>query len=196
MEEEKQFSEKESLQLINRMIHEAKGYYYESGIAALLYGFTVFICSVLTYFTDRKLIDFPFHPFYILIPVFFVQAWIQYKEEKKKKAKTFTDEAIDYIWLGFFISVFAVFCGSFAGISYILITIVLFLTAFATFLTGMIAKFRYHIISSFVCFGIAIASFFVLGPVIYLLLAATAILTWIIPGFILNATLKKLQHGR
>ena len=31
MEHENQLSEKESLQLISRMIHEAKGYFYESG---------------------------------------------------------------------------------------------------------------------------------------------------------------------
>ena len=45
-----------------------------------------------------------FHPFYLLVPVFFVEGVVQFREEKKKKAKTFTDETIDYVWLGFFIS--------------------------------------------------------------------------------------------
>jgi hypothetical protein len=31
---------------------------------------------------------------------------------------------------------------------------------------------------------------------IYLLLALTAVMVWIIPGFILNITLKKQQHGK
>ncbi|CAN5126950.1 hypothetical protein BH11BAC6_BH11BAC6_17500 [soil metagenome] len=47
MENEKQLSEKESLQLINRMINEAKGYFHESGFAALVYGFTILLCSIL-----------------------------------------------------------------------------------------------------------------------------------------------------
>jgi hypothetical protein len=196
MEEEKQLSEKESLQLTNRMIHEAKGYYYESGISALVYGFSIFVCSLLTYGVEKNLIIFPFHPFYILVPVFFIQGWIQYKEEKKKKAKTFTDEAIDFVWIGFFISAITAFSASFAGLGYITITIILILTAFATFLTGMIAKFRYHIICSFICWIIAAISFFMLNANIYLLLAAISIFVWIIPGFILNATFKKLQHGR
>src|SRR5438094_4640371 len=127
MEEEKQLSERESLQLISRMIHEAKGYFYESGIAALVYGFTILVCSILTYLMEKDFISFPFHPFYILVPVFFIQGWIQYKEEKKKKAKTFTDEAIDYVWMGFFISAIAAFSANFAGLGYITITIVLFL---------------------------------------------------------------------
>lgn len=196
MQDEKQLSERESLELINRMIHEAKGYFYESGIAALLYGFTILVCSILTYLMEKKFITFPFHPFYILVPVFFVQAWIQYREEKKKKAKTFTDEAIDYVWIGFFLSAIAAFGANFAGLGYITITIILFLSAFAAFLTGMIAKFRYHIICSFICWIIAVISFFTLKPEIYLLLSAVAILVWIIPGFMLNATFKKLQHGK
>lgn len=194
--QEKQLSERESLELINRMIHEAKGYFYESGIAALVYGFTILVCCILTYLMEKKFITFPFHPFYILVPVFLVQAWIQYKQEKKKKAKTFTDEAIDYVWIGFFLSSIAAFCANFAGLGYITITIILFLSAFAAFLTGMIAKFRYYIICSFICWIIAVISFFILKPEIYLLLAAAAILVWIIPGFMLNATFKKLQHGK
>ena len=82
MENEKQLSEKESLQLINRMIHEAKGYLHESGLAALVYGFTILLCSILTWLRDRHSITFPFHPFYILVPVFFVQSFIQIREER------------------------------------------------------------------------------------------------------------------
>src|SRR5256885_9753000 len=99
--EEKEMTGQESFQLINRMIYEAKGYYYENGIAALVYGFSIFFFSILAFMIEKKIFTFPFHPFYMLIPVFFVQSWIQYKQEKKKKAKTFTDEAIDYVWTGF-----------------------------------------------------------------------------------------------
>jgi hypothetical protein len=112
MPEEKQLTEQESLQLIGRMIHEAKGYYYESGLGGLIYGFSFFICSLLHYLMGKELIAFPFEPFYLLVPVFFAQAWLQWNEEKKKKAKTFTDEAVDYVWMGFFISALAAWCGA------------------------------------------------------------------------------------
>ena len=84
----------------------------------------------LTYLHDKEIIHFPFAPFYLMVPVFFLQAWIQFKENKKKQAKTFTDEAIDFVWLGFFLSVFAALCGTFANAGYIIITIILFLNWF------------------------------------------------------------------
>ena len=85
--EENQLTEKESLNLINRMIHEAKGYFYESGISGLLYGFSVFICSVLSYFTEERIIQFPFHPFYLMIPVFFCAELGAIQRRKKEKSK-------------------------------------------------------------------------------------------------------------
>jgi hypothetical protein len=45
--EEKQLSGEESIQLITRMISQAKNYYYESGLSALLWGFTNLICFTL-----------------------------------------------------------------------------------------------------------------------------------------------------
>jgi len=196
MEEEKQFSEKESLELIKRMIYEGKNYFHESGIASLIGGFGVVIYSLLAYFIARGL-SFPFNPFYLLIITFTFQIYFSLKEEKKKEAKTFTDEAIDYVWLGFFISVIIiVIAGSLAHIGYMMISVCLFLNALAAFFTGMITKFPYLIFASIVSWLLAAASFFLLNENSFLLLALAAILVWIIPGFMLNAYLKKLQHAR
>jgi hypothetical protein len=195
MQEEKQLSGEESLRLINRMIHEAKGYFHESGIGALVYGFTTVLCCVLTYLRETGNVYFPFHPFYIMEPVLFLQGIIQFKEEKKKQAKTFTDEAIDFVWTGFFISALAALCAGFAGIQYIQVSAIIILAGLASYITGMLAKFRYLIITSFVCWGVGIYSFFQQNPTIYLLLAATATLIWVVPGFILKAHFKKQQHA-
>jgi hypothetical protein len=189
--EENELSNEESLRLINRMIYEAKGYFYESGLSAIVYAFSILICSVLAFLFEKNIIDFPFNPFLLMIPVFFIQGWIQYKEEKKKKVKTFTDEAIDYVWTGFFLSTFAALCGNFANAGYIIVTIVLFLTAFAVLITGMLAKFRYNIFCGFICLLIAIVSFFMQNVNIYLLFAIVAVLVWLIPGFILRTHFKK-----
>ena len=144
--EEKELSNEESLKLINNMIYEAKGYFFESGLSILVYGFSTLICTLLTYLNDAAVINFPFNPFYLFIPVFIIQSFIKLWEEKKKKAKTFTDEAIDFVWTGFFLSVIAALSGSFAHAGYIMITIILFLTGFSAFVTGALAKFRYNIV--------------------------------------------------
>lgn len=195
MNDEKELSGEESLKLINEMIYEAKGYYYESGISGLIYGFAVLLSALLAYARDEKIITLPFSPFYILVPVFFVQSWIQIKENKKKLARTHTDSTVDYVWLSFFLTSIAAFAGSFAGFTYIIITIILFLAGFATFLTGMIVKFNYHKITGIICLLLAIISFFMQNKNVYLLLAITSIMIWIIPGFILNITLKRQQHA-
>lgn len=193
--EEKELSNEESLRLINRMIYEAKGYFYESGIGALVYGLSILLCTALTYLDDKGIIHFPFAPFYLLVPVFFIQAFIQVKENKKKQAKTFTDEAIDFVWTGFFLSVFAALCGNFVHAGYIIITIILFLTGFAAFLTGAIAKFKYNIFCGVGCLLMAAVSFFIQNENIYFLLAAASIFVWIIPGLMLRAYFKKQSHA-
>ncbi len=195
MEQGKQLSKEESLALIARTIHEAQGYVYETGIGPLIYGFSIIVCCVLTWLKEENHISFPFHPFWLIVPVIFIQGWLQFKEEKKKKAKTFTDEAIDYVWTGFFISSVAAWCANFAGLEYISISVILFLTGFSTFLTGMIAKFRYSIICGCICLFLGIFSFFMLAPAIYLLLGIAAVLVWVVPGFILRAHFKKQQHA-
>lgn len=189
--EEKEISGEESLRLINEMIYEAKGYFYESGISVLVYGFSGLICSVLSYLREAEILKIPFNPFYLFIPVFFAQTFIQLKEEKKKKAKTYTDSAIDSVWIGFFLSVIAALTGNFANAGYIIVTIVLFLVGFAAFLTGALAKFRYNMFAGIMCFVLAAISFFMLNENIYLLLASASILVWIIPGFMMRAYFKK-----
>ncbi|MBV9961156.1 MAG: hypothetical protein JO072_02815 [Parafilimonas sp.] len=191
---EKELSGEESIKLINRMIYQAKGYFFESGLSSIVYGISILICTILVYFFEKGAIDFPFNPFYLMIPVFFAQGFIQFKEDKKKKVKTFTDEAIEHVWMGFFLATFAALCGNFANAGYIIVTIILLLTAFAVFIIGLLSKFRYNILCGIICFLIAVISFFLQNPNIYLLLATDAILVWLIPGIILRRHFKKQQH--
>lgn len=193
--QEKELSNEESLKLINRMIHEAKGYFFESGTSGLIYGFSAAVCSVLAYLDDKGVINFPFSPFYLMVPIFFLQAFVEIKESKKKKAKTFTDEAIDWVWTGFFLSVFVAVSGAFANAGYIVVTIIIFLAGLATFITGAISKFKYSIICGVMCLIVAAISFFIQNSTIYLLLAGVAIFVWGIPGIMLKILFKRQNHG-
>ncbi|MCC6286643.1 MAG: hypothetical protein IT249_02050 [Chitinophagaceae bacterium] len=190
--QQQKLTEQESLKLISKMIYEAKGYYYENGMSALIYGFSILICSLLSFLVAQKYIWLPLNPFYILVPIFFVQAWIQRRQEKQKKAKTFTDETIDYVWIGFFLSCIAALSALFAGVDYLVISFILILLGFATLLTGLIAKFPYHIVSAIVCLLMAAGSFFLQNQNSYLVLATAAGMIWIIPGFMLRSKFKKI----
>jgi len=183
------FNTEKSLKLINRMIYEAKGYFHESGLSALVYGISILICSLLAYAMEKGMVQLPLTPFWLLVPVFFIQAFIQMREDRKKKVKTFTDETIDYVWTGYFLSAIIAVC--FVGITYQSVMVLLFLTGFASFLTGMIAKFTYHKVVGVICLFIAGYSFYQQDAGIYLLLAFVAIIVWIIPSFILRAYFNK-----
>jgi hypothetical protein len=189
--DEKRLTEEESLMLISKTIHEAKSYYYESGLLPLVYGFSVLICSLLQYMIEVKSIAFPFSPFYLLIPVFFLQALLQWKESKKTKARTFTNEVVEYIWVGFFLASFTAMSARFAGLDYVSISILLILMGFAALLSGIVSKFTLQAVSGFLCWVLAVLSFFMLNADIYLLLATASVLIWIVPGFIMRTNLKK-----
>ena len=178
-----------SLRLINKMIYEARGYFHESGLAALVYGVTILVCSLLAYAKDKQFIQLPVTPFWLVVPVFVAQAFIQMQEDKKKKVNTFTDETIDYVWVGYFLS--AIIAACFVGITYQFITVLLFLTGFASFLTGMIVKFNYHKVTGVLCLLVAGYSFYQQDAIIFLLLAFEAVVVWIIPSFILRAYFNK-----
>ena len=96
---------------------------------------------------------------------------------------------------GYFLSVFAALCGNFANAGYIIITIILFLTAFAAFLQACLQNSDIILSAELFAMLIAAVSFFIQNVNIYLLLAAMAVLVWLIPGFILRAHFKKQHHG-
>ena len=191
---QEELSTEKSLHLINKMIYEARGYFYESGLSAFLYGLSILVCSLLQYAMEKGMITLPATPFWLVVPVFIIQAFVQIKEEKKKQVKTFTDETVDYVWVGYFLS--AIIAAAFVGITYRFITVLLFLTGYASFLTGMITKFNYHKITGIICLLVAAYSFYQQDAIIFLLLAFVAVVVWIIPSFILRAHFNKQNRIR
>jgi len=190
--EEKNLSREESLQLITKMINQAKNYYYESGLGALLWGFTNLICFTLAYLDARKWIDMPFNPFFLMGITFVLQFYFDRKEKKFKTATTYLDEVHEYIWIAFGVAVLIVsIVGGLARLHYWGLPILLVLFGMPTFTSGCIMKFRPFIIGGIICWLLSIAAFFYKSSDSYLLVAAGATAAWIIPGFILRVRFNK-----
>ncbi len=191
--EEKLLSEQESLQLITKMITQAKNHYYESGLGALLWGFTNLICFTLAYMdATLKWFNMPFNPFYLMLITFILQFYFDRKEKKYKHSVTFKNEACQYIWLAFGISVLILTIGGgLANIGYIVLPLLLLLFGLPTFITGCITKFSPFIIGGIICWILCVVGFFYQTNFTYLLVAAGAGVSWIIPGFILRARFYK-----
>ncbi len=191
--EDKSLSEKESLQLIAGMISQAKNHYYESGLGALLWGFTNLICFALVWI-DVSVEGFkmPFNPFYLMIITFILQFYFDRKEKKYKNAITYKDETHKYVWLAFGISVFILtIAGGYTNIGYVVLPMLLLLFGIPTFISGCINKFNPFITGGIVCWVFSIVAFLHQSNQSFLLVAAGAFVAWIIPGFILRAKFNK-----
>jgi len=195
MDEEKQLTEQESLELIASMIAKAKCDYSETGVGALMWGTIITFCSLVTfagYFLHWDWVSIIWYlPMLAVIP----QIIISVKETKAKKYKTHTDDAMAGIWISFGISL--------SLLSYFVnkyhvpheVSIFLVLYGYPTFSSGIARKFKPMIIGGIACWILAIFSMFVAFPYTMLISAAEALLAWFIPGLILRGIyLKAKKH--
>ena len=188
--EERELSEKESLQLIGQVIGEAQNYFHETGLGSLILGFSSVLCLGLAYAMDKGMY-FPFHPFYLFIPLLAIQVYLWKKEGKAKSVKTFTDRAIDIVWTGYFLcSLMFTIAGVFEGWGNTILIVLIFFIGLAAFITGMLTHFRYMIFTSILCWMLGVLAMYLGGNAIYLLAALASILIWIIPGFMLRNKFK------
>jgi hypothetical protein len=185
---DKDLTHSESLEIITKMINQVKNNYYESGMGALLWGFTNLICFTLAYLDAKHWIVMPFSPFLLMIITFVLQYYFDRKESRFKTATTYIDEVHKYIWASFGAAVLIVsIVGGLAQLHYWTLPILLLLFGMPTFSSGCIMKFRPFIIGGILCWFLSIAAFFYKNYNSYLLVAAGATVAWIIPGFILRA---------
>ena len=191
--EEESLSHEQSLELITKMINQGKNYYYESGTVALLWGFSNVICFTLAYLQATvKGFHLPITPFILLVPTFFLQLYFDRKESKRRKATTYIEEAMNYVWMtfGFAVLILTV-VGGIANMGYVTLPVLLLLFGMPTFTTGLICKFHSMTIGGILCWTFCIIAFLYQGYFAFLLCAAGATVAWIIPGFIMRSTLKK-----
>lgn len=182
------FSPKDSLQLIDNMINQAKNRFTENGFLYLLWGWVIFSCS-LFHFAAIKLSLFK-HPEWVWtitwVVVIFQVIYIV-KAKRKEKVKTYSDGIIDAIWVCFGICmlVLAIVIGRFNLWIY-MNSLVLLFYGIPTFLSGFVMRFTPLKLGGIACWLLAIASTFV-AQVYYLIFLALAVLiAWIVPGYLLR----------
>lgn len=182
------FSPKDSLQLINNMINQAKNRFSENGFLYLLWGWLILFCSI-GHFTllHLKWINHP--------EIIWASTWVAVifqiiylvKTKKKEKVKNYSDNIIGYIWTSFGATmlIIALLLNRY-DVWLMLYSVLLMLYGIPTFLSGVVMQFKPLRIGGIICWLLAIASTFL--PVIYglLLVAAAVVAAWIIPGYLLR----------
>jgi len=199
--EEKKLTEKESLNLIAMMINKAKDSYHDTGIAAIMWGMVITICSLVRLSEIHFDYRLPFDIYLITLFAIIPQIFISIREKKQRKVKTYDDNYMDYIWLGFGISIFlmifiinAVFRaweqavpgdgpnGFYEYVS----PLFLLLYGMPTFVTGAACRFKPMLWGGLFCWACCIITIFTTIKIDLLLVAASAILAWLVPGIIME----------
>lgn len=196
MNDENNLTEAQSLELITQMISKAKCDYEETGIGAIMWGSLVSFCSLITfgnfYWKNHALNFIWLLTLIAVVP----QIIISVRASKKKKYKSYDDDAMGGIWISFGIALFLI--SIYTSIYEVPKAWLLFLVMYGvpTFATGYVNHFKPMIFGGIVCWVLAVVCFFIDFPYVMLLTAVAALCAWFIPGLILRSRYKKaVQHN-
>ena len=192
-ENEKIMTEAESLSIISGMINRAKNKFSENGHLYLLWGWTVFACSIAHFLCIK--FQWIQHPEIVWsatwIAVIYQVIFLS-KRKKTEKVKTYTDEIVGFVWLSFAIMMFiTIFLMSKENAFEKMYPMFLVLYGMPTFLCGIIFRFPALKFGGIACWALAIAAGFIRWDYQLLLLALAVLTAWIIPGYLLRTKFKK-----
>ena len=192
---EKELSPQESLQLIQSMIDKTKDAVADDSFYFLLWGWLVFTCCI-TEFILKVYFHYPNHYFvWWLMPVGGVISGIYgSRQSKKRKVKSFVDEAVDYLWIALALAfIVLVFINAESAGWQTAFTYYILLYAIGTFVSGKLLRFRPLVIGGLINFALAAVSI-KLSYDYQLLIGSLAILiSYIIPGHLLRMRYQQLK---
>ncbi len=188
------FSQAESLKLINEMIGKAKKSYVEKGIASMVWGALIVFCSFINWSQVKYKHDWPFGDIWILTFIALIpQIFFSIKEGKSKKYVSYEQTIIKYTWVAFGVSIFILsfYMGkqSQGGQSS---TPIMMLYGIPTFITGAVTKFKPMIFGGIFCWVASFIAIYTNTESDLLLMAASGLFAWLIPGIILWTRYKKI----
>jgi uncharacterized membrane protein len=186
MEQNKDLTTEQSIAIITSMIKNAKGNMQEASFYFLFWGWITVIASVSQFYLDLYT-DFahPYMVWLIGIPGWIITMYYGYKQGKKEAVTTYSDGLIKWIWIGFlFCILIVIFGGKFFNFQ--ITALILLFAGFATFINGLIIRFKPLIIGG--------ASLWVFVPIaLYvgvhyapLVMAFAITVGYLIPGYLLK----------
>jgi len=206
--EEKQLSERESLELITMMINKAKNAYYETGVSAIMWGSVIAVCALERLAELQFGYRLPFDIYLLTFVAIIPQVYISIKEAKERKVKSYDEGYMDYVWLAFGICIFLmIFIVNVTFNAWepmaekyqklpgpppqyrfqeFIHPLFLLLYGLPTFITGAACKFKPMLWGGIFCWVCCIVALFTPIKIDLLLTAASAVMAWLIPGIVIE----------
>jgi len=184
-----------SMDIINKMINNAKNKLADDGVLFIFWGWLVIAAAMINYVTIKLNIVYGYWAWGILMPLGGIFSAIYgIKQKKKQTVRTYVDSYLGYLWSAFGIGlVITLVCGSQFGIKPTYFSLMI-LYGFATFVSGGLLGFKPLIFGSLISFACAVISVF-LGEIDQLLIISISLLgSYVIPGHLLRSKFKSQQH--
>jgi hypothetical protein len=166
-----------------------------------MWGAIITLCSLVRLSEIQFGYRLPFDIYLITIVAVIPQIVISIREKKLRKVKTYDDIYMDYLWLGFGISIFLMIFITNAlfrawanampadvstGFYEYVSSLFLLLYGMPTFVTGAACKFKPMLWGGLLCWACCIICIFTLIRIDLLLVAISAVFAWLVPGILME----------
>ena len=197
--EEKNISEQESLLLIQQMINTAKHEQKDDGRSWILWGWLLFVVSILTWInlqTQWFSTFYFWNLFGIVSLVLLLYSTIRYfLLRSRQRVKTYTRELFQKLNVGFFISLAFIILAINKGVDPVRgFPLLISLYGFWILIYGTALDFRPSVIGAYATWALGLAAFFVDSfDYVMIFHGAAALVGYIIPGHIAYSQFRRLR---
>lgn len=198
--EDKKLNEKESLELIARMIQNTQNKLEKGGGAPfLIWGYLTVIISIAVGILLALTSNYRWNLLWFGLPLIGWTMMLILQKKQEKTARTYIDRVVGYIWIVFSLSFIIPAVMSFFTTLYVYIFfITLLMIGVAVTLTGLVIRFRPVVIGGIISIllSIPMSCTIEVGGVNsgHFVFALAFIVIMIIPGHILNYRGRKLNN--
>lgn len=185
--EDKQLNEKESLELISRMIRNTQQKLEKgNGIPFLIWGYTAIAVSVLVWYFFSTTGNPQWNYLWFLIPLIGFPLMMWFIKKQEKGIKTYIDKIIAYVWIAFGVGAIVVSTSAMFFWSLPTLFIVILMMGIGTAITGLIINFKPIVFSGFAGILLSYLCLLTKGYDAILVFALIFLVMMVIPGHILN----------
>ena len=198
------------------MISKAKDACHDTGMAAMMWGTVIAVCSLVRLSELHFGYKLPFDIYLLTIVAVIPQIWFTIKEKRKRKVKTYDDGFMDSLWIAFGICIFLMIyiTNSMysqwdpAADAYRKITgdaypfrlyefsssLFLLLYGLPTFVTGVSMKFKPMLWGGLLCWVCCLITIYTSIKIDLILVALSSVFAWLVPGIIMEKDYRKAKR--
>lgn len=185
--EDIKINEKESIELIARMIKNTQNQFEENlGTPFLVWGYGTTLLSFLIWWLFQLTGNYNWQFLWFILPTVGITGSYLSNRNHPKRVKSYIDRVVDYIWLVFGSCGFIMSCISMFIWSIPILFIILLLMGMGTTLTGLVIKHKVVTICGALGTLSSLCCLFTPGLNQYIPFGLAFIIMMIIPGHVLN----------